>query len=78
MADTIVIDTSVIVSALIGKRGGSREIIRQCLEGKHKPLISNALFQECEDVVKRKKIQDACPLTKNETRALLNAYYSVC
>ena len=78
MADTIVIDTSVIVSALIGKRGGSRELIRQCLEGKRNPLISNALFQECEDVIKRKRIQAACPLTKKEIRALLNAYYSVC
>ena len=78
MADTIVIDTSVIVSTLIGKRGASREILWQCLEGKHNPLVSNALFQGCEDVIKRKRIQAACPLTKNETRALLNAYYSIC
>ena len=78
MPNTIVVDTSVIVSALIGKRGGSREILRQCLEGKHKPLISNSLFQECEDVTKRKRILAACPLTNNEIRTLLNAYYSTC
>ena len=78
MPSTIVVDTSVIVSALIGKRGGSREILRQCLEGKHTPLMSNALFHECEDVTRRKRILAACPLTADETRTLLNAYYSTC
>jgi len=78
MIQTIVIDTSVLISALIGKTGPSREILRQCLLGKYKPLISNALFQEYEDVSGRQNIIDLCPLSTAEVRELLNAFYSVC
>jgi len=78
MAEKVVIDTSVLVSALIGKRGVSREVIRHCLSGNYLPLISNSLFQEYEDVSPRKRVRDACPLEPREIRQLLNAFYSVC
>lgn len=78
MPENIVIDTSVLISALIGKEGPGREVLRQCLQGLHKPLISNALFQECEDVSARDNILELCPLSKDEVRALLNAYYATC
>ncbi|HED19309.1 MAG TPA: putative toxin-antitoxin system toxin component, PIN family [Gammaproteobacteria bacterium] len=78
MPITMVIDTSVVVSSLIGQRGASREILRKSLLGEYKPLISNALFQEYEDVSNRKKIIDDCPLTKNEIEELLKALYAVC
>lgn len=72
------VDTSIIVSALIGQKGPSREIIRLCLQNKYKPLISNALFREIEDVVSRDRIKRVCPLTEVEIRELLNAFYSMC
>lgn len=78
MAYTIVVDTSVFISALIGTEGPSREILRNCLQGGYKPLISNALFQEYEDVSKREHILDTCPLTGEEIGQLLNAFYGVC
>jgi len=78
MVKTIVIDTSVIISALIGKRGPGREVLRKCLHGEYKPLISNALFLEYEDVSKRKQIIDVCPLTDKEIAELLSALYSLC
>lgn len=78
MVKTIVIDTSVIISALIGKKGPGREILRQSLLGEYKLLISNALFLEYEDVSKRKKVLDVCPLTGKEIKELLSAFYSVC
>jgi len=78
MSEKMVIDTSVFISALIGKRGASREVIRRCLTGKYLPLISNPLFQEYEDVSSRKRIKETCPLGTREIRDLLNAYYSVC
>ena len=43
MVKTIVIDTSVIISALIGKKGPSREILRRSLLGEYKLLISNEI-----------------------------------
>ena len=78
MSQIIVVDTSVIISALIGKKGPSREILRRCLHGHYKPLISNALFQEYEDVISRDRIKNASPLSEKEIRELLNAFYSVC
>lgn len=78
MVKIIVIDTSVIISALIGKRGPGREVLRKCLHGECKPLISNALFLEYEDVSKRKQIMDKCPLTSKEITELLNVLYSLC
>ncbi len=78
MSEKVVIDTSVMISALIGKRGASREVIRCCLTGKYLPLISNSLFQEFEDVSSRRVVRKACPLRAGEIRDLLNAFYSVC
>ena len=78
MPITIVIDTSVVISSLIGQRGASREILRKSLLGEYNPLISNALFQEYEGVSNRKKIIDRCPLTKKEIEELLKALYKIC
>ena len=78
MIKNIVVDTSVVISALIGKQGASREVIRRCLMKEYCPLISNALFQEIEAVVSRDKIRKITPLTESEIRSLLNAFYSVC
>ena len=78
MSRKVVIDTSVMISALIGKRGASREVIRRCLIGDYLPLISNPLFQEYEDVSSRKRVKERCPLGVSEIRGLLNAFYSVC
>ncbi len=78
MADIVVVDTSVLISALIGEKGPSREILRRCLKGNYKPLISNALFSEYEDVSGRERILGACPLNAQEIRELLNSFYSVC
>jgi putative PIN family toxin of toxin-antitoxin system len=78
MTDSIVIDTSALISALIGSQGPNREILRRCLQGTYNPLVSNALFLEYEDVTKRAKILELCPLTNNEIRELLNAFYKTC
>jgi putative PIN family toxin of toxin-antitoxin system len=78
MSEAIVVDTSVIVSALIGAKGASRQVLRQCLIGEYKPLISNALFLECEDVISRDRIKKACPLSDREIRELMNGFYHVC
>ncbi len=78
MTKIVVVDTSVMVSALIGVRGPSREVLRRCLKGEYNPLISNALFQEVEDVSQREKILQKCPLSNTEIKNLLNAFYSVC
>lgn len=78
MNNVVVIDTSVLINALLGPAGPARELIRRCLQGHYKPLISNTLFMEYEDVTTRSLILELCTLTPDELRDLLNAYYSVC
>ena len=74
----IVVDTSVLISELIGKAGPAREVLRQCLLGKYKPMISTTLFLEYEDVYQRPQIAKLCPLTPKEIGELLGAFYSEC
>ena len=78
MTKTIVVDTSIVVSALIGKKGPSRGVLRKCLEGDYQPIISNALFEEIEDVILRDRIKKACPLPDKGIRELVNAFYANC
>ena len=78
MSTTIVVDTSVMVSALIGLRGPAREVLRRCLQGSYSSLMSNALFLQFEEVSSRKRVLEACPLSGGEIQDLLNAFYAVC
>jgi putative PIN family toxin of toxin-antitoxin system len=77
MAIRIVVDTSVFISALIGSKGPSRELIRRCLQGEYQLLMGNALFAEYESVIQREEIISKCPLTEEETLALLASFMSV-
>jgi putative PIN family toxin of toxin-antitoxin system len=77
MFTRIVMDTSVIVSALIGETGPAREVLRRCLRGEYQPVIGNALFTEYEDVLSRPHIQKQAPISVGEIRELMNAFYSV-
>ncbi|MBD2151786.1 putative toxin-antitoxin system toxin component, PIN family [Pseudanabaena sp. FACHB-1277] len=73
----IVIDTSVLISALLGSNGASRELIRCCLEGKYQPLMGNTLFLEYESVVFREEIRTKCILTETEILTLLESLMHV-
>jgi len=78
MVGTVVVDTSILISSLIGAQGPSRKILRRCLQGYYHPVISNALFLEYEDVSRREEVLTLCPLAVDEIRTLLNAFYAVC
>ncbi len=73
----IVVDTSVFISALIGSRGPSRELIRRCLQHEYQPLMGNTLFAEYESVISREQILNQCKLNQSEISGLLNAFMSV-
>ena len=74
----VVIDTNVLISALISKAGPGRKIIRRCLLGQYQPIISTTLFSEYEDVSRRPQIVELCSLSLGEVHELLAAFYSVC
>jgi len=73
----VVMDTNVFVSALLGK-GGSRAVLRACLEGKLQPLMGAALFAEYESLLGREPIFRGCRLSAGQREELLNSFLSVC
>lgn len=78
MTSRLVIDTSVFISALIGPRGPSRELIRRCLLDEYVPLMGNALFAEYESVIGRPSVVSQCPLDSTEMMELLAAFLNTC
>jgi len=79
MPDKLVVDTSVFISALIGKTAGaSRTLLRLCLTGELQPLMGNALFSEYSEVSSRDRIRERCPLSEKEIEELLNSFLAVC
>jgi putative PIN family toxin of toxin-antitoxin system len=73
-----VIDTNVLVGALLRAGGHNRQVIRSCLQGRLKPPIGQALFLEYEDVFHRERLFRESPLSPRERRQLLEAYLSTC
>ena len=49
----VVIDTNVFVAALRSGGGASREIVRRALQGRYRPIFSNALWLEYEELLGR-------------------------
>jgi putative PIN family toxin of toxin-antitoxin system len=76
--DRAVIDTNVLAGALVGRAGYNRQVLRACLAGQLKPLIGQTLFFEYEDVLNRRDLFKACPLSRRERQDLFAALLSVC
>ena len=78
MPHRIVVDTNVLVSAILSPDGAAREVLRRCLTGRARPLMGNALFMEYEDVLSRGALLSAAPVGPEDRAALLNAVLGVC
>lgn len=72
------VDTSVLVSAMIGSTFANRDILRACLERRVQPLIGETLFLEYEDVLSRPQLMARSPLSISERQRLLEAFLAVC
>ncbi len=72
------VDTNVIVSALLRADSVPRRVLRVCFERKVRPLVGNALFSEYEAVVRREGIFEQSPLSLVERHAFLDDFLSVC
>lgn len=79
MINRVVIDTNVLVGALIGKESSAnRKLLELCLKGEFKPLISYTLFSEYEDLINRPSILKLCKRSPVEIDILFNGLLSVC
>jgi putative PIN family toxin of toxin-antitoxin system len=72
----IVVDTNILVSAML--RGGTapRRVLELCLQSKVTPLIGNALFSEYLDVLARADLFKGSALDGSEREELLDAFLS--
>lgn len=55
MNRAIVVDTNIIVSALLSPEGTAFEFMTRVLGGEHIVLVSEEIFREYEDVLRRDK-----------------------
>ena len=75
----IVIDTNIIVSALISRSGSySRKIIEKVFDNLIIPLMGEALFNEYTEVTNRHDIFKLCVLNKKERLEFLQAFMKCC
>jgi predicted nucleic acid-binding protein len=79
MGCRIVVDTNVLVGAVLGAADGdNREVLRRCLQHVAQPLIGAALFHEYEDLFDRPDPLGKSPLSFEERQSLFAAFLSVC
>ncbi|MGO4440028.1 putative toxin-antitoxin system toxin component, PIN family [Rhizobium sp. RAF56] len=78
MAEKVVVDTNIFVSAIMNADGAPRHIIRLCLAEALIPLMGNALFAEYEDVCGRSELFDDQLIPEAERFVLLDAFFSSC
>lgn len=69
-------DTSVIVAALRSRSGASNALLEQVARGAVRPLVSTALFLECEDVLKRPENRLATGMSDEDVDDFLAALAS--
>jgi putative PIN family toxin of toxin-antitoxin system len=73
----VVVDTNIIVSALMNPLNAPRQVVRMCLTREIKPLVASALFTEYRDVMARDELFRNCPVQRGDRDTLLDALFSV-
>jgi predicted nucleic acid-binding protein len=70
----IVQDTNVFVGALRNKGSASANVLDRCLACEDQAIMGAALFAEYEQLVRRKSLWQAVPVTLAEREALLDDF----
>jgi len=74
----VVVDTNVLVSALMSPDTAPRQVLKLCLTKEIVPLMGAALFAEYRDVASRERLFEGCAVGQGDREALLDALFSVC
>lgn len=70
----VVVDTNILVGAMLQQGGACRAVVRLCLLREVVPLIGVALFAEMEDVLSRSDLFSTSPLDATERHELFAAF----
>jgi uncharacterized protein len=72
----IVVDTNILVAAMLSPLGENRDVLRACLKGLATPLVGAALFHEYEDLLARPLMRQS-PLSTGQRETLFAAFLSI-
>jgi len=87
---TVVLDTNILVAAMLRGGGSARAVLRACLQAPtreqhreqhrehYQPVIGPALLAEYEDVMGRATLFEGCALAPREREAVLDALLARC
>jgi putative PIN family toxin of toxin-antitoxin system len=75
---TVLVDTNVLVAALLRGGGTSRAVLRACLTGQYQPVIGPALLSEYEDVLGRAELFSDSVLSAKERNEVFDALLHRC
>jgi len=78
VAPIVVVDTNVLVGALLGPTGPNRLVARHCFRGLARPIIATALLNEYRDVWSRPEVWVRCRIEAGRRLAFLEAFVSRC
>jgi predicted nucleic acid-binding protein len=70
----IVVDTNVLIGAVMSAEGANRRVLRRCLAGQDQALMGNALYAEMRDVMGREALFTNAPISATERQDLLDAF----
>ena len=74
----VVIDTNILVSAIMSPAGAARQVLRLCLDGSVTPLLSNTLLLEYEDVCSRDALFVGAKIDAPVRGELFDAMIAAC
>jgi putative PIN family toxin of toxin-antitoxin system len=74
----VVLDTNILVSALMSRDNACREVIGLAFDSVIEPIIGNALFSEYESVLAREWLFERCPFDADKRDMFLDDVLGVC
>lgn len=74
----IVLDTNVLVAALLRGGGRARVVLRACLLGHYQPVLGPALLAEYEDVLARTELFTSSVLSGSERAEVFDGFLNRC
>lgn len=74
----VVIDTNVLVGALLSGAGSNRKVIELSFKRIIQPQLANPLYLEYEEVFERSTVLEKCRLNETERSQFLDDFLSVC
>lgn len=75
---TVVLDTNVLVAALLRGGGSARAVLRACLREQYRPVLGPALLAEYEDVLGRSELFTDSVLTAKERGEFFDGFLRRC